>query len=372
MRGQVLTHLGSLVSTQALDAVVEWLPGHESESRRIQVMLHAGTMETTAAVKILTTIERRGQDATSSAGKRNTLARIRTSQPWLALPGDRFVLRALSPQQTIAGGTVVDPFPPLRLSRPKTLGRLAVLRVANAQNRIRVLVEEGAEGRRIGDLVRASGLSETEVLALAAADPQLIFHAPARRVLAKSWVDDRSKRLLQWLEEFHAQNPAAAGAPLALARLGLSPALSSLVMSGNPELRVAGETVALAKFRPRWNDRQSRALEAIEHAYRVAAFQPPAPQDVLKLAGVDPGQARALLESLVKEKKLVRISADMIFHFDAIDHIRKSLRAHKGLTFSVPQFKEWTQISRKYAIPLLEYLDREHVTRREGDNRVIL
>jgi selenocysteine-specific elongation factor len=143
-------------------------------------------------------------------------------------------------------------------------------------------------------------------------------------------------------------------------------------MSSNPKLRVTGETVALASFRPRWNDRQSKALEAIEYAYRTAAFQPPTPQEAVKLAAVDPEQGRALLESLIKEKKLVRVSGDLIFHFDAIDHIRKSLRAHKGLTFSVPQFKEWTQISRKYAIPLLEYLDREHVTRREGDNRVIL
>jgi selenocysteine-specific elongation factor len=372
LRGQVLTQLGGLASTQVLDAMVEWLPGHESESRRIQVMLHAGTMEVTAAVKFLIEPEALPRGASTSHHIHKTLARIRTSQPWLALPGDRFVLRALSPQQTIAGGAVVDPFPPLRLNRLKTVSRLTILRTTDAPSRIRFWVEEGSEGRRVVDLICASGLSEPEVLALAAADPQLIFHPLSRRVLAKSWIDDRRMRLLEWLKEFHAQNPATAGAPLALARLGLNPALASLVMNGNPELRVSGETVALATFRPFWNDRQSKALDAIEHAYRAAAFQPPTPQEALKLAGVDPGQARALLESLIKEKKLVRVSAEMIFHFDAIDHIRKSLGAHKGLTFSVPQFKEWTRISRKYAIPLLEYLDREHVTRREGDDRVIL
>jgi selenocysteine-specific elongation factor len=372
MRGQVLTHVRGLSCTQALDALIEWLPGHESGSRRIQVMLHAGTMEATASLKILTALDTPSHGLLGSAGARKTLARIRTSQPWLALPGDRFVLRALSPQQTIAGGSVVDPFPPLRLNRAKTVGRLATLRAADAPGRIHILVEEGAEGRRVADLVRISGLAEADVLALTGADPGLTFHAPTRRVLAKSWIDDRSKRLLKWLEEFHTQNPAAAGAPLALARLGLSPALATLIMTGNPELRVAGETVALAAFRPRWSDRQARAMEAIEHAYRAAGFQPPTPQEALKLTGADPGQARNLLESLIKEKKLVRISGEMIFHCDAIDHIRKSLGAHKGLTFSVPQFKEWTQISRKYAIPLLEYLDREHVTRREGDKRVVL
>jgi selenocysteine-specific elongation factor len=69
---------------------------------------------------------------------------------------------------------------------------------------------------------------------------------------------------------------------------------------------------------------------------------------------------------------LVRISDELVFHADVVAHIRRSLAAHKGRRFSVPEFKEWTQISRKYAIPLLEYLDRQRVTRREGDARVVL
>ena len=79
-----------------------------------------------------------------------------------------------------------------------------------------------------------------------------------------------------------------------------------------------------------------------------------------------------VLETLIKNRSLIRISGDLIFHADAIAHIRKSLAAHKGRRFSVPEFKEWTRISRRYAIPLLEYLDRERVTRRDGDVRVVL
>jgi selenocysteine-specific elongation factor len=75
---------------------------------------------------------------------------------------------------------------------------------------------------------------------------------------------------------------------------------------------------------------------------------------------------------LIKGKKLVKVSADLIFHPDALEHIKRSISAHKGRRFTVPEFKEWTNVSRKYAIPLLEFLDREHVTRREGDTRVVL
>jgi len=94
--------------------------------------------------------------------------------------------------------------------------------------------------------------------------------------------------------------------------------------------------------------------------------------DVLAKSGVEPARARRLLEILLREKLLVRISEDLVFHRAAIEKLRKLLAARKAERFNVGAFKEWTGISRKYAIPLLEFLDREHVTRREGDQRLVL
>ncbi len=88
--------------------------------------------------------------------------------------------------------------------------------------------------------------------------------------------------------------------------------------------------------------------------------------------GKDIKKAKALLDILVKNGKLVRVSEELIYHADVVSHIRTALAAHKGRKFSVAEFKQWTQMSRKYAIPFLEYLDRERVTRREGDDRVLL
>jgi selenocysteine-specific elongation factor len=87
---------------------------------------------------------------------------------------------------------------------------------------------------------------------------------------------------------------------------------------------------------------------------------------------VEPVRARSLLQILLREKRLVRISDDLVFHQTAIGQLRELLGSHRGERFRVPEFKEWTGISRKYAIPLLEYLDRERITRREGDERVAL
>lgn len=83
-------------------------------------------------------------------------------------------------------------------------------------------------------------------------------------------------------------------------------------------------------------------------------------------------RARSLLQILLREKRLVKVADDLLFHPSALDAVRGMLGARRGARFTVPEFKDWTGVSRKYAIPLLEYLDRERVTRREGDARVIL
>jgi selenocysteine-specific elongation factor len=92
----------------------------------------------------------------------------------------------------------------------------------------------------------------------------------------------------------------------------------------------------------------------------------------LAQSGVEPARARTLLQILLKNRKLVRVGDQLIYHASAVDALRQSLAARKGVHFSVADFKEWTGVSRKYAIPLLEFLDREHVTRRDGEQRVIL
>jgi selenocysteine-specific elongation factor len=130
--------------------------------------------------------------------------------------------------------------------------------------------------------------------------------------------------------------------------------------------------VALQSHQAKFSSQENEALSTIEGAFRSAGFQPPSPTDVLSGVQMEGAAARGLLESLVKAKKLVRISEALIFHADVLTHIAKSLAVHKGRRFSVPEFKEWTGISRKFAIPLLEYLDAQHVTKREGDHRIVL
>jgi selenocysteine-specific elongation factor len=347
-RGFVLTHPQLLETTTTMDVAVDWLDPSEKPTTRQDYLLHIGTAEVSISLK--------------PWGSNLPFARLHLSQPVLALPGDRFVLRRPSPANTVAGGAVIDAFPPQRPSRAKTVERLALLVNAEPARRVQLLIEEARNGLRLDDLVRLTGLASAALEALIRSNSRLELVVSTRHVFAKSWIEQRRQKLVEWLAAFHAANPTAAGAPLAQARLGLETHLASVVFEDFSAIRLEGEIVALAAHRVHFSNRDSALFGEIERRFQQAGFQPP-PLDEIP---------RAVLETLIKAQKLVRISQDLIFHAEVIAHVRKSLAAHKGRRFSVPEFKSWTNISRKYAIPLLEYLDHQHVTRRDGDARVIL
>lgn len=363
-RGFVLTRPGTFEPSPVIDVHINWLEQAEIPSRRAQFLFHSGTAEYSSVLKAFS------HEANSAA--RSAFARLWLSEPVIAVPGDRFVLRSPSPAHTVAGGVVIDAFPRQRLSRTKTISRLKTLQEADLPHRIQFLTEESGAGCGIQDLVRSTGATPGSIKSHIAQNPRLVFIEAAQRAVAKAWIQDRRKKLIEWLRAFHAKNPSAPGAPVAAARLGLDATLASVIFDGMAEIRVQGDVIALAGHRAQFTNQETQALTKLEQVFRVAGFQPPALVDALAASGVDTKKARSLLETLLKSQRLVRISDDLIFHVDVIAHIRKSFAAHKGRRFSVPEFKDWMQISRKYAIPLLEYLDRQRITRREGDSRVVL
>ena len=97
-------------------------------------------------------------------------------------------------------------------------------------------------------------------------------------------------------------------------------------------------------------------------------------KDVLAKVGLEQKRALSIVQILIKEKSLVKITEDLMFHRNALEGLRRRLADFKKKkeTISVREFKDLAGVSRKYAIPLLEYLDRERVTRRQGDERLIL
>jgi selenocysteine-specific elongation factor len=293
-------------------------------------------------------------------------------QAALLLPGDRFIIRMFSPVITIGGGVVLD-LP----ASPRTTGaaeRLALLADSDDEARIALLVRESAFGMGVEELVARTGWTEAKIAASAA-------HASLKAMtdswyVDASWFQSARKKLSDAVRVFHRESPLAAG----IARQELRaremprvpPFLLDALLAGSPEIVVEGETLRLRSHSVVLQQDEERARAAIEHTFEAAGLAVPPMAEALAKSGVEMKRARALLEILLRQKRLLRISEDLVFHAGAIDGLRQLLLTRKAQLFGVGEFKEWTGISRKYAIPLLEYLDREHVTQRKGDRRLIL
>jgi selenocysteine-specific elongation factor len=153
---------------------------------------------------------------------------------------------------------------------------------------------------------------------------------------------------------------------------GSPPFLLDELLRSVENIKVEGDIVRLATHRVSLKTDESEATSKIEALFRDAGLAVPSTAEVLSKSGIEPARARSLLQILFRERKLIKINDELVYHASAIGALRSLLAARTGTKFSVADFKTWTGVSRKYAIPLLEFLDHEHVTRRDGDSRIVL
>ena len=377
-RGFVLVAPSSIEPTIRFDAALECasslgIAAQDLPRSRFPVQLHIGTAELQANVKVLQPPAREAEAGGPSSA---LLARISLSEPLMLRPGDRFIIRRPSPALTLAGGRIIDSHPPLRWNREKTIERLSQLARGTEADLVRQLVSESSHGRRLENLTLMTGIPADRLKRIIAADNTLLLAEPEQRAVTRQWFAAKQEQVTNWLGVYHRQHPGQAGAPVGLFRqslfAGVEPSFADRVVKQTSGVRQASDVVALESHAASRTPAEAAALERLDQIFREGGFQPPEVPAALAQTTLDPKRARDLLETLVKQKRLVRISGDFLFHAEVLEHLRKSLAAHRGRRFSVPEFKEWTSVSRKFAIPLLEYLDRERVTRREGDSRVVL
>jgi selenocysteine-specific elongation factor len=141
---------------------------------------------------------------------------------------------------------------------------------------------------------------------------------------------------------------------------------------------VEKEVVHLRDHSRELSPEDARLRDALVQVFREAGVAPPAINDAFAKAGMNSNQphARKILQLLIDSGDLVKVHGDMFFPRAALDELIEKLRSHAAKTadraIDVGAFKDLAGISRKYAIPLLEYFDRQRVTRREGERRIIL
>ncbi len=361
-RGDVLSEPGVFQPVQHLDCRLELLGSAKALKHRAPVHFHSGTAEIEAEVRLF------GGAATMAPGTA-AYVRVVLREPALLLPGDRFIIRMFSPVVTIGGGVVVDIGERRYRKTDDVAGRLESLGVG-------LLVREAEFGMGMAELVARTGRLPREIAAAAAQAPLVAIQQPQPWYVDRAWFQSSRDRLVRAVKEFHRANPLLPGMArqdLRSRELAGAPLfLLDALLAGAKDLVVEGETVRSRGHTLVLRQDEEEARGSIERAFEQAGLAAPAMAEVLAKSGVEPKRARSLLEILLREKQLIRVNEELVFHRTALDELRRMLALRRGTRFQVGAFKEWTGISRKYAIPLLEFLDREHVTRREGDERLVL
>jgi selenocysteine-specific elongation factor len=378
-RGMVLTSRGRLRTTRRTDVRLELLPGAPPLKHRAQVHFHAGTLETIGEVYLLT--------ARELAPGGSAPAQLRLQDEAVLVRGDRFIVRQFSPVVTIGGGVVLDPLA-RRFSAKDTVRAqfLTTLEKGSRDDILRAMAERNILGITGEEIIVRTGWIEAEIqLAVKTlADKNLIRIVSNEPLIlmSETLFAEIGKKLLARVERFHKENPLLPGITREELKTSLGrrvrpetfAAAVQMLLEQN-KINLQGEFIKKAGAEITLAPEELRAQEQITQAFAKAGLAVPSVKEVLAQLKMETTRAEKLLQILLREKVLVRVSADLIFHRDALNVLTRLLAQYKkskGDRIGVPAFKELTGITRKYAIPLLEYLDRQRQTRRAGDERVIL
>src|SRR5467141_701993 len=378
-RGMVLATPGKFRKTRRIDVRLELLRSARKVKQGTRVHFHAGTAETIAEVFF------HGEKELPPGA--SAVANLKLQDEVLVLPGDRFIVRQFSPVVTIGGGAVLDPL--ARRPMLRDTGRAAFLETIERQNgeeTLAAMTERALLGLGYDEIVARTGWTEKEIQGAVeklhgTGRVRTVSAEPLVLVSGKLFEEARGK-ITEKVERFQKENLLLPGISREDLRASLGKRVRSETFRAALEELVArkrldaqGELVKKAGSEIALLPEEAKAKEQIEAAFASASLAVPSVKEVLAKLTVESKRAEKLLQILLREKSLVRVSPELIFHRQALAQLKEQLSAYKktkGDRISVPAFKELTGITRKYAIPLLEYLDRERVTRRVGEERVIL
>jgi selenocysteine-specific elongation factor len=371
-RGMTLAPVDTFETTRRADVQLTLLGSAPHPLKtHARAHFHCNTMETVVQVALI--------GAKSLAPGGHAFARLKLPAPALLVPGDRFIIRQFSPVITIGGGQILDAFPPPHISGSANLldalasgdrGKILLARVerrAGSGISIRRLVSETAWTQPAVEKALAPAIKDNQIARIGDA----FVHTPALAVL--------QKLLLEAVATFHKKNSLAPGVAREELRalVKASPEIFSATLdrlARERKIELAADLVKLPGHGVVMKDEEAESKKKIEDAFAAAGLKVPALNEVLAGLKIDRTRATKLVTLLLREKVLVKVSDELVFHHTALSELRRlvSVQKAKSPKMDVATFKDLTGVSRKYAIPLLEYFDRERVTRRVGDIREIL
>ena len=378
-RGNVLALSQSLKPTASLDVISQLLSSSPKPLKnRTRVRLHLGTVEVLGRAILLNREEvKPGEEA---------LLQVRLEDPIVALPGDRFVIRSYSPLLTIGGGEVLDAFP----SRHKRFSQqvkeeMETLEKGSDDEKLKLrLLRAGPAGLSWPDLIMRSNMLpaklKSHVESLVSAGGILRYNGDRLRYIHSQVMTDLKRFCLDYLKEFHRQNPLQPGAMREELKTKLPPQMDARLFNHllstlieEKKMIAEKETIRLSSHTISLKEEEKDLRQKMVLLYAQGKLQPPLVKEVAQQLAVSESELKPVLGLLTKEGTLVKVKEDLHFHQQAMQELEGKLisflQQHKEMTPA--QFKELSQVSRKFAIPLMEHFDAKKLTLRIGDKRVL-
>ena len=377
-------HRGNTITVPGFFAPAEWyacrlrLLAREKFSLKhaAEVKFHTGTSEVLGTVYLM-------QGDRASAGE-ECLVQLRLDEPLIAGPGDRFILRTASPPATIGGGIIVEATPRrLKRNQPEVQQDLAAraqavlgakgfveycLRTAEsvAATEAEVAYRSKTPPARLREILKELvGAGRAALLA-----PGLYVHTETAR--------QAEQRLAGLLGDFHKQSPQSPGMELD-ALVAASGIAKNVLESLLARLKAAGKTAersgrfALATHRETFADKDRQAMDRVEALFRERLFSPPGTAEAAAGARISDPEAARIVRLLLEHQRLVQVAPDILFHVEAVERARAivvDFIRKEGQMESV-KMKYLLDTTRKFAIPMLDHLDRIGVTRAVGHTRYL-
>ncbi|KNZ70668.1 selenocysteine-specific translation elongation factor [Thermincola ferriacetica] len=376
-RGDVLTWPGRLKPSHRIDVKLQLLENARQLSHRARVRVHIGTSEILARIILLDRDELNPGEV--------AYAQVECEEPIVAAKGDRFVIRSYSPMHTIGGGTVIDANPAKhKRFRPDVIEALATKEKGTPEELvIQALGTAGAELLAHEALAKAAGIPETELT------PALESLKKAGKIRVISvegkqfYISD--DKFQQWarditgvLEEYHRKFPLRPGMPKEEIRSRFFPGINNKlynailqVFEEEQKFTLTGDSLALFGYVPRVDPEQAKELAAVAEQFLQGEFQPPAWKDMVFTGkDMDPEE---VLNYFVNQNILVKLEDNVILHRDVFEKGKQKIIDYlkeKG-EITLAEARDLLNSSRKYILPFLNRLDKEKVTRRVEDKRIL-
>ncbi len=368
-RGQTLVPPETLRAVSIVDVEAILLPGVRSLKHRSQVHFHAFTADTLATISLY--------DYTPVEADTCRLMRLKLHSPQILVPGDRFVLRQCSPAGTIGGGIVIDAHPLPNLKKRKCLAWLEAMLDASLEQQLFLRVaRRGTNGLTVGGLAAETGLTQEALLRFIGcqSSQNQIECINGDRLVEREFLESAIENIAARLQA--GANPLGLRRAELRSQTGLCKEVFDFAiekLAREQKLRLNGELIYPGNSESKTAAHDQLELAAVAAAYNAAGLAAPQAAEVAAKLNLSEAEMRRLMTLLLRDRVLIKMGAYALYiHQGPLARLKAQISELHGQTLDVASFKQITGLSRKYTIPLLEYLDRERVTRKVGERRIVL